>query len=193
MVDSMEFMRRYEAAFGPQSMLTHANLRKLVQWIEDDAAMADDRYKAYVLATIRRECGVEYQAQSERGGEAYCAKYDGRADLGNTQPGDGYLFRGRGYCQLTGRGNYKRMGDALGVDLIGDPDKANQPDIAYRIISLGMIGGKFTGVSLKKYITATGCDYANARKIINGLDHAQEIADNAAKIENVYQELRANG
>lgn len=193
MIDSMEFMRRYEAAFGPQSMLTHANLRKLVQCLEEDAAMADDRFKAYVLATIRRECGAEYQTQSERGGEAYCAKYDGRADLGNTQPGDGYRFRGRGYCQLTGRGNYKRMGDALTLDLVADPDKANQPDVAYQIISRGMIAGMFTGVSLHKFITPTGCNYFNARKIINGLDHAQEIADAAAKIEKVYQELRLNG
>jgi predicted chitinase len=42
--------------------------------------------------------------------------------MGNTQPGDGWKFRGRGYIQLTGRSNYKFYGDLCGVDLIDDPD-----------------------------------------------------------------------
>ncbi|MDF1853819.1 MAG: hypothetical protein P1U85_23525, partial [Verrucomicrobiales bacterium] len=42
--------------------------------------------------------------------------------LGNTQPGDGWKFRGRGYFNLTGRDNYKRMGDRIGVDLVSNPD-----------------------------------------------------------------------
>lgn len=49
------------------------------------------------------------------------ARYEGRADLGNTVKGDGSLFRGRGIFQLTGRDNYKRIGAAIGVDLITDP------------------------------------------------------------------------
>jgi predicted chitinase len=56
--------------------------------------------------------------------------------LGNTQAGDGKLFKGRGPIQLTGRANYKTFGDLLGVDLVADPPKAALPDIAFRIAGL---------------------------------------------------------
>jgi putative chitinase len=54
--------------------------------------------------------------------------YEGRIkDLGNTQPGDGVRYKGRGLIQLTGRANYKQYGDLLQLDLVGDPDLASQP------------------------------------------------------------------
>ncbi|MEQ9507103.1 MAG: peptidoglycan-binding protein [Hyphomonas sp.] len=49
--------------------------------------------------------------------------YGGRArDLGNTEPGDGYKYRGRGFIQLTGRANYTQMADLTGMPLVDDPD-----------------------------------------------------------------------
>lgn len=56
--------------------------------------------------------------------------YEGRADLGNTQPGDGFRYRGRGLIQITGRANYQRAGDELTLPLIDHPELLAQPDNA---------------------------------------------------------------
>ena len=59
--------------------------------------------------------------------------YGMRTSLGNTEPGDGYAFRGRGLIQITGRANYQKYGEIIGVDLIAEPDKAAWLTIAPRI------------------------------------------------------------
>lgn len=61
------------------------------------------------------------------------AAYEGRHDLGNTQPGDGVRFKGRGLIQLTGRANYARFGAMLGRDLVGDPEAAAEPVLSLEI------------------------------------------------------------
>jgi predicted chitinase len=59
--------------------------------------------------------------------------YEGRADLGNSQPGDGPRYKGRGPIQLTGRANYRAAGKAVGVDLEGHPEYACSPDVGFRV------------------------------------------------------------
>ena len=56
--------------------------------------------------------------------------------LGNTQPGDGLRFKGRGPIQLTGRSNYQVFGDKLGLDLLADPAQAGKPETGFRIAGL---------------------------------------------------------
>ena len=57
-------------------------------------------------------------------------------DLGNTDAGDGRRFKGRGPIQITGRANYRRFGDLLGLDLLSAPEQAALPDVAFRIAGL---------------------------------------------------------
>jgi predicted chitinase len=54
-------------------------------------------------------------------------------DLGNTEPGDGKRFKGRGAIQLTGRANYKKFGELLDLDLITHPEWAADPQVAFRV------------------------------------------------------------
>lgn len=65
-------------------------------------------------------------------GSEWQLRYEGRTELGNTHPGDGYKFRGRGLIQLTGRSNYAKYGEAVGQNLTDGqhPDLVAQPQLA---------------------------------------------------------------
>ena len=134
-------------------------------------------HRAYLLATAKHETADTMQPITEYGGRKYFDKYDtGKLAkaLGNTpdKDGDGYLYRGRGYVQITGRANYAKSGDKLGLDLIANPDAALNPDIAARILVRGCTEGWFTGKKLSDYL---GDDFRNARRVVNGTDKADLI------------------
>lgn len=77
---------------------------------------------------------AEAKAYAKRPQAIFNRTYGNR--LGNTAPGDGYKYRGRGIFQLTGKDAYKRYGERLGIDLINDPDQAANPDISIKIACL---------------------------------------------------------
>lgn len=154
-------------------------------------------HRAYLLATARHETADTMQPITEYGGRKYFDKYDtGKLAkaLGNTpeKDGDGYLYRGRGYVQITGRANYKRAGDKLGIDLIGNPEAALQPTVAALILVRGCSEGWFTGKKLSDYIPSGKPDaYQQARRVVNGTDKADLIAGYAREFEKALSAVSA--
>jgi len=88
--------------------------------------------QAAFLAQVGHESGGLHWLTEIWGPTPAQTRYEGRADLGNTEPGDGYRYRGRGLLQTTGRSNYARTGAALGLDLLAQPDLLAKPEAAAR-------------------------------------------------------------
>jgi predicted chitinase len=98
--------------------------------------------------------------------------------LGNTQPGDGPRFKGRGFVQLTGRYNYATIGAQLGVDLVGDPDQANEPVLAGRILACFLYNKR---AQIRAAVTAG--DLRAARRLVNGGSHGLD------RFESAFEEM----
>lgn len=93
---------------------------------------------AATLGTIRTEIGRSYNPAIKEiiTPEKAERNYGGRKDLGNDMPGDGAKFVGRGPSQLTGKYNYLKYGNLMGVDLINNPDLLLTPEYGFKAICL---------------------------------------------------------
>jgi len=125
--------------------------------LEEFGIMSDNTLLG-AIATVRTEVGRSYRPITEI---ASGVAYEGRRDLGNFIKGDGVKFKGRGYLQLTGRANYAHYGKLIGVDLVSNPELANDPNNSARILA----------VYFKDRNVHTACDkgqWETVRRLVNG-------------------------
>lgn len=107
------------------------------KFITDELISAlNDTFARYNINTKARQCHFLAQVLHESGAFRYTKElasgeaYEGRKDLGNTQPGDGKKFRGRGNIQITGKSNYDLVGKAFNTDLLTYPELLEQYPLA---------------------------------------------------------------
>lgn len=151
--------------------------------------VTDHSQIAYILATAEHESD-NFRAAREYGGreQARLRDYSG-----------GEEFYGRGYVHTTHDYNYLAMGEALGLGttLRDDPDRAaTDPRLAADLLVVGMQRGLYTGRALGDYVNEDGVDYANARRVVNGIDRAEHIAGLArgweAQVPALVDHVRSN-
>lgn len=137
--------------------------------------LTDVRWLAYMLGTTKWETDSTMQPVRE----AYWLSEEWRRENLRYYP-----FYGRGFVQLTWERNYQNMTELLhlSTDLVAHPDDALDPDIAVRVMFEGMLKGSssigdFTGRSLEEFFGPSIADWIGARTIINGIDHAADIAN----------------
>lgn len=166
---------------------TTGHLAMIDRWNRDHAD-ADPRWLAYMLATAFHETGGTCRPVRETGAASDAAAIlilehafaAGRLPWVKTpywrRDKAGKSWLGRGLVQITHRANYARLGQAIGEDLISDPDRALDPEVALNILFTGMIAGLFTGKRLSDYFTPRRSDWTGARAIINGRESAETVA-----------------
>jgi hypothetical protein len=127
---------------------------------------------AYVLATTQWETAQTFKPVKE----AFWKDEEWRQKNFRYFP-----YYGRGYVQLTWENNYLKYSKLLGIDMVKSPDLALNPKVALFILVHGFKTGTFTGRKITDYINANQTDFINARRCINGTDHAADIAKFAEK------------
>lgn len=171
MIDRDKFFRLVrEKPFGGVIKQTQVDgLTAILDQWETRLPDGDLHWLAYMLATAKWETAHTMKPIEEYG-------HGAGHPYGQPDPETGQTYYGRGYVQLTWKTNYKKLGELLDVDLLDHPELALDPQIAADVMFTGMERGLFTGVGLTKYFNADATDWVNARRIINGTDHAEDIA-----------------
>lgn len=182
MINREKFFSGYKEQFGSLNQSQVDAINFILDKLDADPKITDGRWMAYILATIQWETSNTYLPITERGSQAYLR-------------GKRYFpFIGRGYVQLTWKNNYKSFGDCLGLDLVNNPQLANDPETAWQILVEGMTDynltfsdPEFTAYSLEDFFNDNKTDWVNARKIINGNDHKETIGNIAQKFYNIIE------
>jgi hypothetical protein len=162
----------------------------LQKW--ERSGFTDIRWLAYMLGTTYHETARTMYPIEEYGkgmGRRYGKKIK---QSGKPYDEPDQIYYGRGYVQLTWYENYERMGRILGIPLLQQPELALVPEHAADIMFEGMtksvsFKGDFTGHYLEQYFNGAKEDWVNARRIINGRDRAELIADYAIRFYEILK------
>jgi len=151
---------------GAPTVAIESNWPRIVAALDEHGLADDTATKVAIAATIAVETDHTFEPINEYGGDAYFERNYGPGtqrgrQLGNVQPGDGSRFHGRGYVQLTGRANYRDYGRRIGVDLEANPELANDPAIAARLLVLFITQNDIPQLAQRG-------DWQGVRRAVNG-------------------------
>lgn len=180
------FVEMYSEEFGGFFGGTLYGLGAFLDFMRTDANLTDVRQVAYMMGTVHHETGGTWQPVEETNGSNKWYGKPATVECGGKKYTNSYY--GRGYVQLTRTSDDKHKPNGglyhdvsiklgMGCELVANPDKAKEPEIAYKILSNGMKEGWYIpNQKLSDYIHDRVCDYYNARNIVNTAhDKAPEI------------------
>jgi predicted chitinase len=147
-----------------------------IQKAMDEFGINTAQRQAEFLAELAHETAeLSHLQEDPRFGQSY----EYRKDLGNIEPGDGPKFIGRGGFQVTGRTNYKKFGEQLGIDLIANPEKAATPEVAFRVA-----GATWQSFGLNEVADQSNTTYIRRRLTggLNGLDRVTVYVTRARQV-----------
>lgn len=236
-INKAKFFKEYREVFGSiKKDQTVKSIETIIDVFESGGEKIKPLEKlAYALATVYHEVGSDMlpitenlnYTSAKRIMQVWPSRFPTMAsaqkyvknprELGNKVYGlrlgngllEGFKYRGRGIGgQITGYVNYKKFSEILGVDLVRDPDLANDLVIGAKILYLGLMtkqackGDKeleglgidmsgdvcvmssFTGKTLSDFINSEKTDYVNARSAVNA-----DVSRNGAKIAEVAKKF----
>ena len=134
------------------------------------------------------DLAVKYERQPEKlANFVYGQKPYGMKDnaFGNTSPGDGWRYRGRGFNGVTFKAGYQKYSDATGIDLVSDPDKLNNVSIAAEVAVKFLVNGiKSLGRQPNEFTNQTDATYYAVKANAGGREvRGDETYANAQRIE----------
>lgn len=198
--DSVAFWATYSHQFGriPHSIEKPAT-EGLLGLLATDPQIERIEWAAYLLATIRNECGSNMmpikEIKAKPGSQVWVQWQSKYWNSG---------FYGRGYSQLTFEGNYRQFSELLYGDdrLVKNPDLVLNPAVGYKILATGCVRGMFrkhrngTPFKLADFLNDKMTDYVDARQIVNGISgnayaHALRVGDYAERYEKCLRAAQA--
>jgi hypothetical protein len=186
-IDRHTFFTGFRDNLEPDNQLSQQQVNSINNFLDmlekdlrGDKPYLTRNQAAYILATVYHETNRTFAPVRE----AYWLSEEWRKKNLRYYP-----WYGRGYVQLTWEANYRKMGQRLGKDFTANPDMVMQPLVAYDVLTVGMMEGRFTSVSLPEYVSpVTGeCNYAGARRVVNGTDRADQIAGYARTFQEILE------